>query len=74
MKIRVEAITQFTLAEFHKITNIVRKSVDKVGMLYVGDTFECSKQMAEYLTGKNEHGNVVVKIIEITPLKEKKNE
>ena len=67
--IRVEAITQFTLAEFDKITNITRKNVDKQGMLFVGDTFECSKEMAEYLTGKNERGNVVVKVIEVIPEK-----
>ena len=71
MIIRCEAITQFTLAEFNKIKNITRKSVEKEGMLYVGDSFECSKEMAEYLTGKNDKGNVVVKVIEIIPSKEK---
>lgn len=71
MIIRCESIKQFTLAEFDKIKNIVRKTVEKDGMLFVGDTFECDKKMAEYLTGKNDKGNVVVKIIEIIPLKEK---
>ena len=70
--IRVETITQFTLVEFDKITNITRRNADKQGMLFVGDTFECSKEMAEYLTGKNERGNVVVKVIEVVPEKKSK--
>ena len=70
--IRVETITQFTLVEFDKITNITRRNADKQGMLFVGDTFECSKEMAEYLTGKNERGNVVVKVIEVVPKKKSK--
>ena len=71
--IKVEAITQFTLKDYDKINNIKRKSVDKEGMLYVGDTFECSKEMAEYLTGKNEKCKVVVKVIEFVPEKSIKN-
>ena len=70
--IKVEAIKQFTLADYDKITNIQRKSVEKEGMLYVGDTFECSQEMAEYLTGKNERGNIVVKVIEVIPKTSKK--
>ena len=65
--VKVEAITQFTLGRFNEITNLVRKSVEKEGMLFVGDTFECTKEMAEYLTGKNDRGNVVVKVIEVIP-------
>lgn len=65
--IKVEAIKPFTLGRFDEIKNIQRKSVEKYGMLYTGDTFECSKELAEYLTGKNDKGNVVVKIIEVIP-------
>ena len=68
--VKVEAIKQFTLGKFDEITNIVRKSADTKGMLYVGDTFECTQEMAEYLTGKNDRGNVVVKIVEVIPEKE----
>ena len=74
MKIKVEVITQFTLARFDEITNIKRVNAKKDGMLFVGDTFECSKEMAEYLSGKNEKGNIVVRIIEVEPLKENANE
>lgn len=65
--VKVEVIKQFTLERFNEIKNIQRKLVAKYGMLFVGDTFECSKEMTEYLTGKNDKGNVVVKIIEIIP-------
>jgi len=69
MKIKCEAIKPFTLGRFDEISNIVRKSNELKGMLYTGDTFECSQDLAEYLTGKNERGNVVVKIIEVIPEK-----
>ena len=65
--IKVEAIKQFTLGRFNEIKNIKRRSVEKEGMLFVGDTFECSKEMAEYLTGKNEKGSIVVKVLEVIP-------
>ena len=74
MKIKVEVITQFTLARFDELTNIKRANVEKYGTLFVGDTFECSKEMAEYLSGKNEKGNIVVRIIEVELLKENANE
>ena len=67
--IKVEAIKPFTLGKFNEITNIVRKGADTPGQLNVGDTFECTQEMAEYLTGKNNKGMVVVKIIEVIPEK-----
>ena len=70
MKIKVQVIEQFTLGRFDEITNIVRKNADKHGMLFKGDTFECTREMAEYLTGKNEKGKIVVKIIEVIPEKD----
>ena len=71
--IKVEAIQQFTLSKFNEISNLKRNKVDKKGEIFVGDTFECSKEMVEYLTGKNENGYVVVKVIEIEPEKKSKN-
>ena len=67
--IRVEVIEQFTLKDFYKLNNIKRKSIDVKGTLFVGDTFECDKKMCDYLTGANEKGKVVVKVIEIEPEK-----
>ena len=68
--IKVEAIKPLTLERFDEIKNsIVRKGIDTYGQLNVGDTFECSQDLAEYLTGKNSRGMIVVKITEIIPKK-----
>lgn len=64
--IKVEAIENFTLEKFDELKNIVRHSgYDKYGFLNKGDTFECTKEMAEYLTGSNIKGKIVVKVIEV---------
>lgn len=68
--IKVEVITQFTLKKFNELKNIKRRNYDKEGMLYVGDTFECEKEMAEYLLGQTD-GKPVVKVIEVIPEKKK---
>lgn len=65
--IKCEVIKEFTLERFDELKNIQRKRIDSKGKLYVGDTFECDKNLAEYLTGKNEKGKVVVKVIETIP-------
>ena len=62
-------IKPFTLGRFNEITNIVRKGVDIPGQLNIGDIFECSQELAEYLTGKNDRGMIVVKVIEVIPYK-----
>lgn len=65
--IRVEVIEQFTLKDFYKLNNIKRKSIDIKGTLFIGDTFECDEDMVKYLTGNNEQGKTVVKVIEVEP-------
>lgn len=70
--IKCEVVENFDLKAFGELKNIVRKSKDDKGKLYVGDTFECSQQMAEYLTGNNPLRKAVVKIVEVQP--EKKEE
>ncbi len=65
--IKCEVIREFTLEEFDKLKNIQRKKADTKGKLYVGDTFQCEEKMADYLTGNNKNGDVVIKIIEIKP-------
>ena len=67
--IKVEVIEDFTLKEFEKIQNLTRAAKNKEGSLFVGDTFECDKEMAEYLTGNNPKKAVVVKVIEVKPEK-----
>ena len=70
--IKCEVVENFDLKAFGELKNIIRKSKDDKGKLYIGDTFECSQQMAEYLTGNNPLRKAVVKIIEVQP--EKKEE
>jgi len=66
--IKVEVIEKFTYGKYDEIKDTIkRKSIDEKGMLFVGDTFECSKDEVEYLTGKNPVNKVVVKVIEVEP-------
>ena len=70
--IKCEVVEKFTLKDFEELKNIKRKNADTKGTLYVGDEFECSKEMANYLTGNNPLSKVVVKIVEVEPEKELK--
>lgn len=65
--VKVKALREFTYGNFNKITNLERHDINKKedGRLFEGDTFECTKEMAEYLTGKC--GYVLVKVIEVIP-------
>ena len=68
--VKVEVIIDnFSLKKFSELKNLERKkeSKNEQGFLYEGDTFECSKEMAVYLTGKNPLDLQVVKIIEVIP-------
>jgi len=71
LMIKVEAIREFTLNEFDELENIQRATMRKErGRIYEGDTFECSKNMADYLLGNNAKKAVVVKLLEVTPEEE----
>ena len=63
--VKVEVIREFTLQEFEKARNIVRKDENKnlSGFLYEGDTFECDENTFSYLNGKNAKQAVVVKYL-----------
>ena len=68
--IKVEVIEEFTYRDFYKIKeSLVRKTREKEGWLFVGDTFECDKDTLEYLTGNNPVKKVVVKVVEVIPEK-----
>ena len=69
--IKCEVIKEFTLEKFNELKNIQRRRINTYGKLYDGDTFECTKEMADYLMGNNKDRQVVVKVIEIIPEKEK---
>ena len=65
--VKVKALQEFTYGKFDKITNLVRNDVNKNqhGRLYEKDIFECTEDMAKYLTGGC--GYTLVKIIEVIP-------
>ena len=65
--IKVKALMNFTLARFNEITNLKRIGNEEPGKLFTGDTFECSKDLADYLAGGNGKGVIAVEIIEIIP-------
>lgn len=67
--IKVEVIEKFTLKNFDELKNIKRRNFDEKGTLFVGDTFECNKDMVDYLTGNNPLNKAVVKVIEVKPEK-----
>ena len=68
--IKCEVLEKFNLKDYDKLENIKRgTSFDKYGELYPTDTFECSKDMADYLTGNNPINRAVVKVIEVEPKK-----
>lgn len=70
--IKVEVIEKFNLERFDELKNIQRVKNDIKGSLFVGDTFECSQDLVEYLTGGNRLGRAFIKVIEVVP--EKKEE
>lgn len=65
--IKVEVIEKFTLADYKKLKNVKKVVVRKENEFGVGDTFECDKEMVDYLTGNNAFKKEVVKVIEVKP-------
>ena len=71
--VKVEVIEHFTFERFDEIKNtLVRFNMafNNEGHLFPQDTFGCSREIAEYLTGNNDKNKVVVKVIEIMPEKQ----
>lgn len=64
--IKVEVLKPFHLGRFKELKNIVRhnKSKNTDGYLYEKDTFECTEEMAKYLTNEipNPKGDVFVEV------------
>lgn len=71
---KVEVIKDFHLGRFNELQNIVRKSKNADGYLYIGDVFECTEDIAEYLMKTNSMGQAFVKVIEIIPAKTEEKE
>lgn len=70
--VKVRVIEDFYLARFVELKNIIRKARNENGKLFIGDTFECTKELADYLLGKNPKQRAFVEVIEVIP--EKKEE
>lgn len=65
--VKVKVIDNFSLGKFNELKNIVRANPrqDLKGRLFKGDIFECTEEMAEYLTKTNAQGKPFVEVIEI---------
>ena len=65
--IKCEVVKGFNLKNFNDLKNIKRKSLNTQGKLFVGDVFECSEEMVDYLSGNNPLKEAVIKVIEVEP-------
>lgn len=67
--IKVEALKDFRLKRFDELVDLERKNPMKNenGKLFEGDTFYCTKEMADYLMGDNPIKTIVVKLLEVIP-------
>jgi hypothetical protein len=65
--VKLEALEEFTLGRFEELTNIVRVKQEVKGRLFVGDVFECTEDLANYLTGDNHLKRAVAKVIGVIP-------
>ena len=72
--IKVEVTEEFTLARFDELKNIQRKGNDLKGRLFIGDEFECTKELADYLLGGNKLKKAFIKILEVIPETEPETE
>ena len=68
--IKCEVIENFTLEKFNQLKNVQKVIKRKDNEFGVRDTFECKREMADYLTGNNALNKVVVKVIEVIPEKD----
>jgi hypothetical protein len=65
--IKCEVIENFTLEKFNELKDVQKVIKRKDNEFGVRDTFECEKEMADYLTGNNPLNKTVVKVIEVIP-------
>lgn len=68
--LRVKVTEYFTLKAFDELQNIKRydeKNRNNDGELYVGDTFDCTEEMCNYLSGDNKFKKTFVQVVDILP-------
>ena len=63
--IKCEVIENFTLEKFNQLKNVNKVINRKDNEFGVKDTFECDKEMADYLLGNNVLNKTVVKVVEV---------
>ena len=68
--IKCKVIENFTLEKFNQLENVKKIEIRKDNEFGVGDTFDCTEKMADYLTGNNALNKTVVKVIEVEPEQE----
>ena len=71
--IKCEVIENFTLEKFNQLKNVNKVISRKDNEFGVKDTFECDKEMADYLLGNNVLNKIVVKVIEVQEVPKVKN-
>ena len=74
--IKCVVIEKFNLNEkdFNQLTNLKRASIGVKEKLYVNDEFECTEELAKYLSGENKYNKAYIQVIEVKPKEEKKTE
>lgn len=65
--IKCEVIENFTLEKFSQLKNVEKVMNRKNNEFGVRDTFECDKEMADYLLGNNVLNKTVVRVVEVKP-------
>lgn len=68
--IKCEVIENFTLEKFGQLKNVKKVMNRKNNEFGVRDTFECDKEMADYLLGNNVLKKTVVRVVEVEPEKD----
>ena len=71
-----ETVNGLGVSRFNEIKELVRANPQKnaEGVVYVGDKFLASKDLADYFLGNNKLEKAFVKVIEVIPEKKKKAE
>ena len=69
--IKVQVIENFHLGKYDELVNVVKKTQSNYGYLRVGDIFECTEEMYNYLTKTNIKNRAFVKLIEYIPVEKK---
>lgn len=67
LTIKLEAIESFTLERYNELKNIEKVGRKEEGKINKNDRFECDKDLADYLLGKNNYGKAFVRILEVIP-------